>query len=161
MVGTAQWPVLRGPLAGMRWWAWAAATGVGALLARMLGMVPSTILPLGAGSGGADTAPAEPRRAVVLGLAFLMGLVLGPVLGFAQWLALRRYVSHAALWMPANALARAFGMVVIFAGIDPAIGGGFGLFSVAILVLALACAGGMVGPIHRLALVWLLRSHHP
>ena len=52
-------------------------------------------------------------------------------------------------------------MVVIFSGIDPAIGDGFGLFSVAILVLTLACAGGVVGPIHGLALVWLLRSHHP
>ena len=158
VVGTAQWSVLRGPLPGMRWRTWAVATGVGAFLAWLLGMVPSTVLSLGAGSGGAGAAPAE---AVVLGLAFLMGLVLGPVLGFAQWLALRRYVSHAALWMPANAMAWAFGMVVIFAGIDPAIGGGFGLLSVAILALTLACAGAVVGAIHGLALVWLLRSRHP
>ena len=95
---------------------------------------------------------------VVLALAFLMGLVLGPVLGFAQWLVLRRFVSHAALWMPANAFAWAFGMVVIFAGIDPAISGGFGLRSVAILALTLACAGAVVGAIHGLPLVWLLRS---
>ncbi len=160
-VGTAQWSVLRGPLPGMCWRTWAVATGVGAFLAWMLGMVPSTVLSLGAGSGGAGAAPAEPGEAVVLGLAFLMGLVLGPVLGFAQWLALRRYVSHAALWMPANAMAWAFGMVVIFAGIDPAIGGGFGLLSVAILALTLACAGAVVGAIHGLALVWLLRSRHP
>ncbi len=134
------------------------ATGVGAFLAWMLGMVPSTVLSLGAGSGGAGT---EPGEAIVLGLAFLMGLVLGPVLGFAQWLALRRYSSRAALWMPANALAWAFGMVVIFAGIDPAISGGFGLLSVAILALTLTCAGAVVGAIHGLALVWLLRSHRP
>jgi len=126
VVGTAQWSVLRGPLSGMRWRTWAVATGVGAFLAWILGMVPSTILSLGAGSGGAGSVPAEPGETTVLGLAFLMGLALGPVLGFAQWLSLRRYVSHAALWMPANALAWAFGMVVIFAGIDPAMGGGFG-----------------------------------
>ncbi len=161
VVGTAQWSVLRGPLPGMRWRTWAVATGVGAFLAWTLGMVPSTVLSLGAGSGGAGAAPAEPGESVVLGLAFLMGLVLGPVLGFAQWLALRRYVSHAALWMPANAMAWAFGMVVIFAGIDSAIGGGFGLLSVVILALTLACAGAVVGAIHGLALVWLLRSRHP
>ena len=79
-------------------------------------------------------------------------------MGFAQWFALRRYVSRAALWMPANALAWAFGIVVIFTGIDPAISGGFDLRSVAILGLTLACAGAVVGAIHGLALVWLLRS---
>ena len=134
------------------------ATGVGAFLAWLLGMVPSTVLSLGAGSGGASSAPTEPSNMVVLGLAFLMGLVLEPVLGFAQWLVLRRYVSYVALWMPANALAWAFGMAVIFAGIDPAISGGFGLLSVVILGLTLACAGAVVGAIHGLALVWLLRS---
>jgi hypothetical protein len=60
--------------------------------------------------------------------------------------------------MPANALAWAFGMAVIFASIDPAISGGFGLLSVVILGLTLACAGAVVGAIHGLALVWLLRS---
>jgi hypothetical protein len=52
-------------------------------------------------------------------------------------------------------------MVAIFAGIDPAISAGFGLLSVAILVLTLGCAGAVVGAIHGLALVWLLRSHQP
>ena len=158
VVGTAQWLVLRGPLPGIRWRTWAVATGAGAFLAWLLGMIPSTVLSLGADSGGAGAAPAEPSNTVVLALAFLMGLVLGPVLGFVQWLVLRRFVSHAALWMPANAFAWAFGMVVIFAGIDPAISGGFGFLSVAILTLTLACAGAVVGAIHGLALVWLLRS---
>jgi hypothetical protein len=158
LVGTAQWWVLRGPLPGIRWRTWAVATGTGAFLAWLLGMFPSTVLSLGEGFGGASAAPDEPSNTVVLALAFLMGLVLGPVLGFAQWLVLRRFVSHAALWMPANAFAWAFGMVVIFAGIDPAISGGFGFRSVAILALTLACAGAVVGAIHGLALVWLLRS---
>jgi hypothetical protein len=158
VVGTAQWSVLRVPLPSIRWRAWAVATGAGAFLAWLLGMIPSTVLSLGADSGGAGPAPAEPSKAVVLGLALCMGLVLGPVLGFAQWLVLRRFVSHAALWMPANALAWAAGMVVIFAGIDPAVSGGFDFLSVAIVALTLACAGAVVGAIHGLALVWLLRS---
>jgi hypothetical protein len=102
VVGTAQWLVLKGPLPTMRWGMWALASGAGAFLAWTLGMIPSTLLSLGSG-GGAPSA--EPAEATVLGLAFLMGLVLGPVLGLAQWLALRRFMRHAALWMPANALA--------------------------------------------------------
>jgi hypothetical protein len=154
VVGTAQWLVLRGQLPRMRWRTWVLATGAGAFLAWTLGMVPSTLLSLGSGGGAS---PAEPGKATVLGLAFLMGLALGPVLGVAQWLALRRFVRRAALWVPANALAWACGMVVIFAGIDLALGGGFGAGIMPILALTLACAGALVGAVHGLALVWLLR----
>lgn len=154
VVGSAQWLILKGPLPLMRWRTWVLATGAGAFLAWTLGMVPSTLLSLDSG-GGAP--PAEPGEAAVLGLAFLMGLVLGPVLGFAQWLALRPFVRRAGLWMPANALAWAFGMVVIFAGMDLAFGGGFGPGTVPILVLTLLWCGATVGAIHGLALMWLLR----
>lgn len=151
VVGTAQWLVLRGPLPTMRWRTWALATGAGAFVAWTLGMVPSTALSFGEGSGRA----AEPPLAAMLGLAFLMGLVLGPVLGFAQWLVLRRFVGRAWLWMPANALAWAPGMVVIFAGIQIAIEvGGFGAGSV--LAAALLCAGAVVGAVHGAALVLML-----
>lgn len=60
--------------------------------------------------------------------------------------------------MPANALAWACGMVVIFAGIDLALGDGFSPSVVLSLALTLACAGALVGAVHGLALVWLLRS---
>ena len=156
VVGTAQWLVPRRRLPEMRWSAWALATGAGALLAWTLGTVPSTVLSLRA-PGGREAASAEPSGMVVFGLAFLMGLLLGPVLGFVQWLALRRFVRRAALWMPANALAWAFGMTVIFAGVDRATGGGFGPGAALILALTLTCAGAVVGAIHGLALVWLLR----
>jgi hypothetical protein len=156
VVGTAQWLVLRRRLPGMRWSAWAMATGAGAFLAWILGMVPSTVLSLRA-PGGQEAASAEPSGIVFFGLAFLMGLVLGPVLGFAQWLALRRFVSRAALWMPANTLAWALGMVVIFAGVNPATGGGFGPGAALILALTLTCTGAVVGATHGFALVWLLR----
>jgi hypothetical protein len=81
VVGTAQWLVLRRRLPEMRWSTWALATGAGALLAWILGMVPSTVLSLRA-PGGREAASAEPSGMVIFGLAFLMGLVLGPVLGF-------------------------------------------------------------------------------
>ena len=88
-VGAAQWSVLRRPLPRLRLHTWVLATGTGALLAWTLGMVPSTFFSVGAGGGARS---AEPGEAAVLGLAFLMGLVLGPLLGLAQWLALRRFV---------------------------------------------------------------------
>ncbi len=153
VVGSAQWLVLKGPLPPMRWLTWVLATGAGAFLAWTLGMVPSTLLSLDSG-GGAP--PAEPAETTVLGLAFLMGLVLGPVLGLAQWLALRRFVRKASLWIPANALAWAFGMVVVFAGMDLAFGAGLGPGTIPILVLTLLWCGATVGAIHGLALVWLL-----
>src|SRR5215207_3006074 len=66
LVGTAQWWVLSGPLPGIRWRTWVVATGAGAFLAWLLGMIPSTVLSLGADSGGASAAPDEPSNTVVL-----------------------------------------------------------------------------------------------
>jgi len=48
VVGTAQWVVLRSPLPRMPWRTWAVATGAGAFLAWTLGMIPITVLSLGA-----------------------------------------------------------------------------------------------------------------
>ena len=156
VVGTAQWLVLRRPLPGMSWKTLAVATGAGALVAWTLGMVPSTVLSLGADSSGGGATPAEPSDAVVFGLAFVMGLVLGPVLGFAQWLALRRFVARTGLWMPANALAWALGMVMtLVASSIPA--KSFGAGTVVLLAVTLSGAGAVVGAVHGLALVWLVR----
>jgi hypothetical protein len=60
------------------------------------------------------------------------------------------------LWIPANALAWALGMAVIFAGIDPAVGGGSRFLTVAVLALPPSCVR-VVGATHGLALVCLLR----
>lgn len=163
VVGTAQWLVLKVQLPQMRWRIWVLATGAGAFVAWTLGMLPSTLLFPGSGGGAQSAKPAE---AAILGLAFLMGLVLGPVLGFAQWLVLRRFVRRAALWMPANAIAWALGMLVIFSGMDLALGDPFGPSTVPILALTLICCGAIVGAVHGLALVWLLRperrlKNHP
>jgi hypothetical protein len=139
----------------MRWRTWTVATGAGALVAWSLGMIPSTLLSLSADSSESAGA-ADPSDATVYALAFLMGLLLGPVLGFAQWLVLRRFVRKAGLWMPANALAWAFGMVVIFVGAGAVAEGGMGARTVVLIVALLACAGAVVGSVHGLALVRLL-----
>jgi hypothetical protein len=155
-VGTAQWLVLRRPLPALGWRAWTLATAAGAFVAWTLGMVPSTALSLGAESGGPPAA--GPSPAVVYALAALMGLVLGPVLGVPQWFVLRRHLRRAFVWVPANALAWAPAMVVVFVGVEVVVsGGGFGTGAFVAGALTLAAAGAVVGAIHGLALLWLLR----
>ena len=151
VVGTAQWLVLRHLLPGIGWRAWTLATAAGAFVAWTAGMLPGTLL--GAGTEGA--APTEPSAAVVYGMAAVLGLVAGTILGTPQWLVLRRHVPRAALWIPANALAWAPGMVLAFIAGDFLFSGGTG--TVLLAVGTLAVIGAVVGAIHGAALVWLLR----
>ena len=87
------------------------------------------------------------------------GLFLGAVLGIPQWLVLRRVVKGAWLWIPANCLAWALGMPVIFAMVDRAYAVyAAGSIAGAVVVLAgtLALTGAVVGAVHGLALVKLV-----
>lgn len=153
-VGTAQWLVLRRRIPNMRWRTWTLATAAGALVAWTLGMLPGTFM--GAQSGG--PAPAEPPDSVVYVLAAVMGLVGGTILGAPQWIALRRHVRRASLWVPANALAWAPGMVLAFAAADVLFSSDMGSVSILFAVSILALIGAVVGAIHGAVLVWLLGS---
>jgi hypothetical protein len=82
IVGTAQWLVLRRPLPSITWPTWAGATAIGAGVAWTFGMLPSTLLSINQEAGQAPDS--EPSATITYALAFGMGLVLGPVLGFAQ-----------------------------------------------------------------------------
>lgn len=116
VVGTAQWLVLRRPLPSMKWRTWVLATATGGFVAWTLGMLPSTLISAEAESGG--SAPSEPSEAMVYGLAALMGLAAGTILGTPQWIVLRRHMRRAALWIGANALAWVPGMVLAFVATD-------------------------------------------
>ena len=108
-VGLAQWWAMcpRFPSIGrFEWWR---GTFIGALIAYVLGYLPSTIMSMGETAGSGSPA-AEPAQWIVLLLAAGMGAVGGAVLSFAQWLVLRKKVQHAGIWIPANMLAWAFGM---------------------------------------------------
>ena len=162
VVGTAQWLVLRRPLPDMKWRSWALATAVGAFVAWSAGMLPGTLMGAGGAEGGAEgAAAAEPSAAVVFGMAAVMGLVAGAILGTPQWVVLRRHVPRAALWIPANALAWAPGMVMAFVAADVLFSAGIGIGTVLLAVATLAAIGAVVGAIHGLALVWLLRLARP
>ncbi len=155
VVGTAQWLVLRRPFPAIRRRAWVLATAAGAFAAWSLGMLPSTLMSAGTRAG--DSAPSEPSGAMVYGLAALMGLVAGAILGTPQWLVLRRHVRRAALWVPANALAWVPGMVLAFVAADFIFSASSGVSTIVLVIATLVAIGAVVGAIHGLALVWLRR----
>lgn len=93
---------------------------------------------------------------LIYALAAGMGLVLGPLLGVPQWLVLRRHLSRAGWWVPANALAWMLGMVVIFVGTGFIPVQGITLPAALVLLLFVVAAGAVVGAVHGLVLIWLL-----
>lgn len=153
-VGVAQGMVLRRRLPQLPLRTWWLATGLGALVAWILGMTPSTMMDL-AEMGGSGPPP-EVSDALQLLLAAGMGLVLGPILALAQWWVLRRHVAGAGWWIPANALAWAVGMPVIFLGLGLAVEVASVASAVAVAALCLLVAGAVVGAVHGLFLVRLL-----
>lgn len=153
-VGLAQWWAMRPWFPNIGHYAWWRGTMIGALLAYVLGYLPSTIMSMGEAT--ASSAPmAEPPQWVILLLAAGMGAVGGVVLSFAQWLVMRGKVSKAGIWIPANMLAWMFGMPVIFWGIDIAFNLPAIWQSVLLMAVTLFVAGTIVGGIHGLFLVRL------
>jgi hypothetical protein len=154
-VGLAQWWAMRPWFPSIERFVWWRGTMIGALVAYVLGYLPSTIMSIGEATASSSAPMAEPPQWVILLLAAGMGAVGGVVLSFAQWLVMRGKVHRAGLWIPANMLAWTFGMPVIFWGIDlafklPAI-----WQSVLLMAGTLFLAGAVVGGIHGLFLVRL------
>lgn len=158
VVGTAQWLVLRTPLAGLRWRRWAIATAIGAGIAWALGMTLSVIMALISPNSGGGAEVQDPQGLVYYALAAGLGLVAGPVLAVAQWRVLRDYLPRAGWWIPANACAWAVGMTLVFWGTSFIPASGITAPVAAILVGCVILAGVTVGAIHGLALIWLLRE---
>ncbi len=156
IVGLAQWWAMHLWLPGVTHRAWWLATLAGALLAYVLGYLPSTIMSLVATSDPAAAPMTEPPQAVVLLLAAGLGAVAGAVLSFAQFLALRGHVAHAGRWIPANMLAWAVGMPVVFWAMDLAFKLSSTAAAVAVVALALLAMGAIVGAIHGAFLVGMV-----
>jgi hypothetical protein len=153
----------------MQWWAmnpwfptikrakWWLATLVGALVAYVLGYLPSTLMSLGEQASPPQTNAVEPKQWQVLLLAALLGVVGGAVLSFAQWLELRRKNNSASIWIPANMLAWFVGMPLIFWGIDKAQNlSGLG-WVVLFIAGVLLVTGMLVGAIHGIFLIRLAK----
>lgn len=144
VLGLAQQWVLRRALPGLS--GWVRATVAGALVAWLLGMLPSTIMSLSPGEPGPP--PALDDRVQLLAAAGL-GLVAGPALAFFQWRRLRIAVpAKAWWWLPANGLAWALGMPIVFLAADIA-GQQSGVAPiVAIVGSSLLACGAVVGAVH-------------
>ena len=151
-VGLAQWWAMRPWFPSIGRFEWWRGTFIGALIAYVLGYLPSTIMSMGEAT--TSSAPvAEPAQWIALLLAAGMGAVGGAVLSFAQWLVLRGKVQMAGVWIPANMLAWLFGMPVIFWGIDLAFKMPALWQSVLLMAGTLFLAGAGVGAIHGAFLV--------
>ena len=156
LVGFVQWLVLRDAIPGILRRAWVLATIIGALIAWFFGSIPMTLASLSQPS--TPTPANEPPQALVLLLAAGMGLVAGFILSVVQWRVLRKHVEKAWLWLPANALAWAAGMPLIFAAVDLAQKAGSTAGGVIVMAAGITLAGATVGAIHGLALLVLARS---
>ncbi len=153
VVGFAQFRVLRQKLPTLR--GWIRATVVGAMLAWILGMFPSTLMNIA--NSGEATAPPEISEWLRLLFAAGLGMIAGPILAFFQWRCLRQCLrTHSGWWLPANALAWAAGMPVIFAGAHISAIITNPLLIVIAVGLSLLLAGAIVGAVHGRVLVWLL-----
>lgn len=157
IVGLAQWWAMHPWFPTIERFAWWRGTLVGALIAYVLGYLPSTLMSMGEAT--AQSAPVtEPPQWIVLLLAAGMGAVGGAVLSFAQWLVMRGKVERAGLWIPANMLAWFFGMPVIFWGIDLAFKMSALWQSILLMSVTLLVAGAIVGAVHGMFLVKLAKK---
>lgn len=151
LVGLAQWWAMHPwfpAVTRLQWWR---ATLIGALVAYGLGYLPSTVMSLA--EQAAEAPPVEPPQAIVLLLAAGLGAIAGAVLSFAQWMALRHSVRGAGLWIPANMLAWAVGMPIIFWAMDAVFQKPSLLQGIPLLAGALLLTGAVVGAIHGAFLV--------
>jgi len=153
LVGLAQWWAMHPGFPTITRRAWWQATLMGALVAYVLGYLPSTLMSLGEQASQAPAA--EPPQWIMLLFAAGLGAVAGAVLSFAQWLAMRKKVERAGWWIPANMLAWLVGMPIIFWGIDAAQKGQPPLQAVLLLAGVLFLTGAVVGAIHGAFLVRL------
>jgi hypothetical protein len=155
IAGTAQWLVLRRLLPALRAQNWIGATVAGAVIAWMLGRLPTALADWKSVSGGVgQTAPSASE---IFLLSAAAGAALGLILGAAQWVVLRGHVRRAGLWIGGNALAWAAGMPLIFlaAGIPAP---HTSVLEIGALVLVtVGVTGAVVGAIEGVFLRLLLR----
>lgn len=157
ILATFQLRVFRECLPQLPRMVWIRYTMAVAMLGWLLGMIYPTFFASGPVQAGSVP---EPPLLLILGGAAAMGLTLGALFGWFQWLAFRAYVPHTRIWILANALGWMVGMVLIF------------LFATmpdeqtpAVWILLSGFAGGLlgglsVGAITGLFLLHILDQHH-
>lgn len=156
LVGALQWSILRRPLPALRWQDWVKVTTLGAGIAWLLGMIPSTLMSLQAGAVTEAATMDDPSMFLMISLGLLLGLALSLFLSVPQWWILRHHVDAAGWWIPANALAWMAGMAIIFVAAGSAPSERLTTSTVLFILSMLALAGAIVGAIHGWVLVRLI-----
>jgi hypothetical protein len=157
IVGWLQWRAMAPFFPQITRRAWLGATIGGALAAWFFGSLPFSLMDMNAQATGSQ--PVEPAQWIVLLAASGVGLVAGGVLAFFQWRTLRQVTRQARWWIPANMLAWAAGMPLIFWGIDWIQKGMSPLQAGLSLALTLLFTGAIVGTIHGMFLArWITLS---
>lgn len=98
LLGLGQW-IGFGPARPVARWRWIAATSAGAAIAWSIGMAPSSLGGIDAGSP------------VVVGVVVVGGVLLLASIPTLQWCVLRRTVTGSGWWIPANMGAWAVGIL--------------------------------------------------
>jgi hypothetical protein len=150
VIGFTQWIILRRYIRHSR--RWILATIIGGLLAWFTGLTISVVMAFAfAGATGSYT-----NIAFIKGL-ILLGMGIGGMLGFCQWLVIRNQVRYGIWWIFFNAIAWSFGLVVAYLGI-----GAIEQKSSIQIALTTVATGGImgiaIGSITGIALIWLLRQ---
>jgi hypothetical protein len=87
-------------------------TALGAAIAWLLGGATSLVF----ASEPSSSVTIEPSIIQITLLAALMGVVLGALFGFFQWIEFRKHTPDAGKWVLANLLGWAAGLSIIFIG---------------------------------------------
>ncbi len=132
-VGLLQWDVLRRRIKTIGWWILATAVG------WSLGLSLSLFFIYGIAGGGT-------------------GIIVGIIVGVAQWLPIRRYVRGAALWIPVNTIAWTIGPAIVWLMVQ-SFGVDGGVFELFILPIGGGVGAVLIGATTGLAMMWLL--NHP
>lgn len=158
IVGNAQWWAMSPwtkPITRVAWWK---ATAVGAVIAYMLGYLPSTLM---SAEQATSTPVAEPPLWQIIILAAGLGAIAALALSFMQQLELKKHYDKARKWIGANAIAWAVGMPLIFIGIDFSQRVNHIALAILIMAVTLLISGAVVGFIESVWLSEILTSGKP
>jgi hypothetical protein len=158
VLGLTQWLVLRRYIKHVGWWI--IATGIGAMIAWLIGLKVIVMLTLIFFSN----VTTRPELSTLLEAAFFLGTWVGTVLGVAQWFVLRTHVRRGIVWVFANALAWGFGLLVALMGAILSKPGEVNLETALVGIATGGMTGFVIGAITGIVLIWLLKPrllrHH-
>jgi len=116
-LGWFQWNVIVKRFGGIKVGSWITATVVVAALGWLAGSVPSMFNGPGQDVASDVSAHAEEITiGMVVWVGIIIGIIMGAMFGFAQWIVLRKHAKNAVKWIMANAIGWGIGMVFIFVG---------------------------------------------